>query len=268
MSIFGDLLGIGAGGLMVKDAYDRLGSIGQQGMSAGSDLAQAGLAQTQFKPFTVTTGMGSISAGQDGYTMNLSDQQQALQNLLGQGAQGMFSSAMGDPSMREADIYERIRAMQRPGEERNALALEQRLFNQGRGGLRTSMFGGAPEQFAMHQAQAEAKNQAALMAMQQAMAQQMQDAQLGQQFMQGQYLPQAAMLQAMNPGLQLSEIGQRGQLTGANLFGEGTASGLNMLLGSGLGQANLVGGLGSGLLSNALASAMGDNGLFSKIFGR
>jgi hypothetical protein len=47
-------------------------------------------------------------------------------------------------------------------------------------------------------------------------------------------------------------MAQRGQLTGAGLFGEATASGLDMLLGSGLGQANLMGQLGSGLLTGSI----------------
>jgi len=260
--MIGDILGLAGGGLLVKDAYDRLGRVGEQGMTAGGALAQQGLQQTQFKPFTVTSGLGGIQAGQEGYSLNLSDQQQALQNLLGQGAQGMFSSAMGDMAGREQEIYDRIRAMQSPEEERQRLALESRLFNQGRGGVQTSMFGGTPEQLAMAKAQSEAQNQAALMAMQQAMQQQAQQANLGQQFMQSQYLPQAAMLQLLSPGLQLSELQQRGQLQGANLFGQGTASGLDMLLASSLGQSNLMGSLGTGLLGGAFSSANSPGGLF------
>lgn len=251
MSLF-NLLGLGGGALAVGDAYNRLGDIGERGMTAGGQLAQQGLQQTQFQPYTVTSAVGGAQGGPQGLNLSLSPQQQALMDQLGTGASGFFSQAMGPTAGREQEVYDRIRAMQTPGEARDRLALEERLQNQGRLGVRTSMFGGTPEQFATAQAQSEAQNQAALMAMQQAQAQQAQQATLGQQFLQGQYLPQAALLQQLQPGLQTAEIAQRGQLTGAGLFGEATASGLDMLLGSGLGQANLMGQLGTGLLGGAL----------------
>ncbi len=86
--------------------------------------------------------------------------------LAGQAGQGLLST----PEQRQADIYESIRATQTPEEQRQRLALEERLYNQGRMGVQTNMYGGAPEQFALAKAQTEAQNQAALMAMQQAQA--------------------------------------------------------------------------------------------------
>lgn len=111
------------------------------------------------------------------------------------------------------------------------------------------MFGGTPEQFSMDKAQAEARNQAALMSMQQAMAQQAQQASLGQQFMQGQYLPQAALLQQGQLGLGNAQLAQNAQQFGAGMYGEARMGGLEAYLGAGLGQANLMGNVGSGLLS-------------------
>ena len=66
------LLGIGGaaigGGLLTKDAVDRLSKIGEQsilGTTVGGvevpgalDIAQAGLEQAQFRPFTVTSTTG------------------------------------------------------------------------------------------------------------------------------------------------------------------------------------------------------------------
>lgn len=253
MSFFGDLLGLAGGGLAVGDAYNKLGDIGQQANTGAQQIAQQGLAQTQFTPYGVTSGVGSVSADSSGINYQLSPEQQALQGMLGQGAQGFFSQAMQPNAGREQEIYDRIRAMQTPGEGRDRLALEERLQNQGRLGVRTSMFGGTPEQFAQSQAQAEAQNQAALMAMQQAQSQQAQQASLGQQFMQGQYLPQAALLQAFQPGMQNAQLNQQANQYGAGLFGEASMGGLEALLGSGLGQANLMGQLGTGLLSGAFS---------------
>ena len=55
-----------------------------------------------------------------------------------------------------------------PEEQRNQIALNERLAAQGRTGLRTAQFGGSPEQFAMEKARAEAMNQASLMSINQA----------------------------------------------------------------------------------------------------
>ena len=81
---------------------------------------------------------------------------------------------MVSPEQRQADIYESIRATQLPEEQRQNLALEERLLGQGRLGISTDAYGGTPEQLAMAKAQAEAGNTASLMARQQSMAEQQQ----------------------------------------------------------------------------------------------
>lgn len=244
-----DLFGTGAGLLAINQAYGDLGDIGERANTGAQGVAQVGLQGSQFQPYTVTSSVGNAQAGPTGLNLNLSGQQQALMDQLGGGATGFFNQAMGSTAGREQEVYDRIRAMQQPGESRDRLALEERLQNQGRMGVRTSMFGGTPEQFAQSQAQAEAQNQAALMAMQQAQSQQMQQAQLGKQFMRDQYLPQAALLQQFQPGMQNAELAQQAQQYGQGLFAEASMGGLEALLGSGLGQANLMGNVGTGLLA-------------------
>jgi len=196
------------------------------------------------------------------------------------------------------------------------------LFAQGRGGVQTAMFGGTPEQLAMAQAQEQAQNQAALMAITQAQQEQRQAADIGatygqlgsniatqrqaleaaQQLMaqqamtggmglmagglgleeaqqgiglsalQGAYLPQAAMLSAFSPALNVASLAdvarrQSGQYAMetdiANLEAElQRQAGLSNLY-SGLfsGATGLVGGLGTGL-----ANIMGDTGMFTDIY--
>lgn len=73
---------------------------------------------------------------------------------------GMLSS----PTAGAEDIYNQIRATQSPEEERQRLALENRLAAQGRLGVSTAAYGGTPEQLAMEKAQAEARNAASLQA--------------------------------------------------------------------------------------------------------
>jgi hypothetical protein len=244
-----DLIAGAAGAGLVAKAYGDLGGIGREALSGSREIADLGLQQSQFRPYTVTSGLGNTQATASGLNVNLSPEQQALQAQLGQGAQGFFGQAMQGTQGREQDVFNRLRAMQSPEEERQRLALEERLQNQGRLGVRSAMFGGTPEQFSMDQAQAEARNQAALMAMQQGQAQQAQQATLGSQFLQNQYMPQAALMQQGQLGLQNANLAQAAQLYGAGLFGEANMGGLEAYLGSGLGQANLIGNVGSGLLA-------------------
>ena len=144
-----------------------------------------------------------------------------------------------------------------PEEERQRLALEQRLAAQGRLGTRTSMFGGTPEQLALAQAQEEAKNRAILNAMQFAGQEQQRQAQLGSGMLAAGYVPQAQLLNALQPGMTAAERSRQAQAQQAQTYGQTYASGLEALLSSGLAQANLAGGFGSSLATAALG------GLFS-----
>ena len=245
---------LGAGGLLTGKAYQRLGEIGEQARREAGDIAQTGVEQTRFMPFTVTTGTGGAltTTPEGGLTVGLSPQEQAFQQQMFGGAGQFYQQAMQPTQERGQAVFERIREAQRPEEERQRLATEERLAAQGRLGLRTAQFGGAPEQFALAKAQEEARNQAMLSAMQQAQAEQMQQAQLGGQFMGASYTPQAQALNVLQAGMPAAQMAQRGQLTGAGLFGEAQMGGLEALLGSGLGQANLYGQLGTGLLSGLL----------------
>ena len=82
----------------------------------------------------------------------------------------------------------------------------------------------------------------------------------------GAYIPQAQTLNALQQGLIASQLAQRGQLYGAGLFGEASMGGLEALLGAGLGQANLMGNVGAGLLAGALQGyGQGQSGLMSII---
>ena len=185
--------------------------------------------------------------------MSLSPAEQAMfQGLFG-GAGNFFGQAQQSTAGREQDIFNRIRDAQRPEEERQNLALEQRLASQGRLGVRTADFGGTPEQLAMSKAQSEARNTAMLGAMQQAQAEQAQQAALGQQFLGASYLPQAQMLNALQPGLAQQQMAQQAQQFGTGLFGETAMSGLEARLIAEQARANLLGGVGSNILSGLMS---------------
>ena len=156
----------------------------------------------------------------------------------------------------------RIRATQEPEEERQRLALEERLASQGRLGVQTAMFGGTPEQLVLAKAQEEAQDRASLAAIQQAQAEQAQESLIGTQLLGAAYLPEAQAQNALQRGLLASQLAQRGQLYGTGLFGEASIAGLDALLQSATQQANLMGQLGTGLLGGAVqGSGQGQDGL-------
>ena len=182
--------------------------------------------------------------------MTLSPQEQAMQQQLLSGAGGFFGQAVQPTQAREQAIFERMRAAQRPEEERQRLALEERLAGQGRLGVSSAAYGGAtPEMLAMATAQEEARNRSMLGAMQQAQAEQMQQAGLGQQFLGSGYIPQSQLLAAAQPGIQQQQLAQQAQQFGTGLFGETMMSGLEARLLAEQARANLLGGVGSNILA-------------------
>ncbi len=244
-----------AGSLLTGEAYNRLSDVGRQAEASAMGLAERGLAESQFKPFTVTSTTGGqlgtrvTPSGAVETTMGLSPQEQAMQQQLLGGAGDFFGQAQMPMAAREQAIFDRMRAAQRPEEERQRLALEERLAGQGRLGVRSAMFGGTPEQLAMAKAQEESRSQAMLGAMQQAQAEQMQQAGLGQQFLGAGYVPQAQLLAATQPAQRLAELQQQAQLYGTGLFGETAMSGIESKLLAEQARANLLGGVGSNILA-------------------
>ena len=204
--------------------------------------------------------------------------------LMSQAQKAAIDAGSMDRGAREDQVYEQLRSLQTPEEERQRLALEQRMAAQGRTGVRTAQFGGTPEQLAMAKAQSEALNQTSLMAMQQSGAEQQQalqraaslqdltsgmfgmgtqarmtprqlqgvDLQNMQGMMAAGYVPQAQLLNAVQPGMTAAERQRQALSEQAGAYGKTYASGLEALLQSGLGQADLIGSLGSGLASSAL----------------
>ncbi len=233
MGILSDLLGGLTSGLIpdeLKNLYT-------------DPLPQITPPDATFQPFTVTGSTGGVTAGPTGTQYNLSPEQLAMQKQLFGGASGFFTNAMQDTAGRETDIYERIRAAQRPEEQRQRLDLEERLFAQGRGGVTTSQFGGTPEQLTMAKAQAEAQNTAMLGAMQQAQAEQQQQATLGGQFLQQSYAPQAALLSAMSPALNVASMADVARRQQAEFDFEAQLGNIQGLVGQRTGLANLYGGI-------------------------
>lgn len=261
MGILSDLLG--------GVAADLYGEIPQEikGLYT-TPLEQITAPDITFQPFTVTSSVGGVTGGPGGTDITLSPEQLAMQQQLFGAAGDLYSQAAGPTARRESDIYQRIRAAQSPEEERQRLALEERLAQQGRLGVRTSMFGGTPEALAMEKAQAEARNQAMIAAMQQAQAEQAQQAALGGQFLQQSYAPQAALLSAFAPSLDVASMAdvarrQQGEYdletALANLSGAvGQQAALGELYGSMFGGAGSLLGSLTGGTSDVVSSLIGN----------
>lgn len=230
--------------------------------------------QSQFKPFTVTgtNVFGQPSAAtisQTGTELALSPEEAALQRSLTGFGQSAFDF-LGDPmargeeqtniigmltqdpaarATREADIYSRLEAVQAPERERARLQLEERLLGQGRGGVRTSMFGGTPEELALNKAIEEQRAASAVSAMEQARAEQ---ALQSQQTLQGlgefrgrmgllgqlglsaiptAYTPQQELIRTLTPQLEASRLASTLQATGLGLGAGLAEAGLEAQLG-------------------------------------
>ena len=186
------------------------------------------------------------------------------------GAESMIPGLLQDPSGRETDIYNRIRAMQTPEEQRMRTGLESRLAAQGRTGVQTAAYGGTPEQLAMEKAIQEAQNQASVQAIglgQSELGQQTQLAsmlaQTGAQGLTGvadqartygmlQYAPQQAVQDLLGSASQAYQFEDVARRQAANQLAEAQMGGLEGMLGAGLGQANLMGEIGSGMVSGGM----------------
>jgi len=261
-------LGLGTAGLaLAEKGYSDIGDIGREayaGMSGEEGLAQELRGMLEFQPYTVTSSTGGQfgmaqdpATGQMSYQLTASPEEQALQQQALTDASMFFGQAAAPIAQREQAVYDRMRAAMSPEEERQRLALEQRMAAQGRTGVRTAQFGGTPEQLALAKAQSEAQNQAMLSAMQFAGQEQQRQAQLGTGMLAAGYVPQAQLLNALQPGMAASERRRQAMSEQAGAYGQTYASGLEALLQSGLGQANLAGGMGANIAGAALG------GLFS-----
>lgn len=271
MSFIAELLGIGAGAGLTKSAYERLGETGEKafGLLSGGYIdpetgqSGAGLSETlrdmlAFEPYTITTatggkfGMtGGADGGPAGFTLSMSPDEKRLSEALMSGAEELYTQAETTDADREAAVLQRLQDLRAPERERERLDLEQRLAAQGRLGTRTAMFGGTPEQLALAQAQEEQQAKDILAAMEYAEAQQDRQRKAAAGLLEAAYLPQGQLIAALEPGMTVAERQREALSEQAQTYGETYASAVDALLSSALGQADLLGSLGSGLVTGA-----------------
>jgi len=268
---------LGGGGLLTGLGLSDLSDIGSSANKQAQELAEKLMGMTKFQPFTLTSATGStfgVGQGEDGtdVTMALSPEEKAFQQIMFGQASNFLSQAAQDTGQREADIYQRMRSVMSPQEEQQRQQMEERLAAQGRLGVQTAQFGGTPEQMALFKAQEQAKNEAMFGAMQQARAEQAQQAALGGQFLGQSYMPQSQLLNVQQASQLYPQLAQQAQLYGAGQFGETMLSGIEAQLLAEQAKANLLGGLGSSILGGLFTPVAQQGGgvgsLLSSLLGR
>lgn len=227
-----NVLGTAGQAYLGQEAISAPYEVGRAGLEMAEQVGQRGAETAAFRPYTVTSNLARVGTDPSGgFTTQLSPEQQALQNQIMGQAGGFFNQLQADPAAVQAGIYEDIRATQRPEEERQRLALEERMLSQGRLGLSSDAYGGAsPELLAMETARQEAMARANIGARQQALAEQAQTASLAGGLLGSGYIPQQqalSLLQASQIPAGYADIGRR---TGAELGAKSGLAGIEALL--------------------------------------
>ena len=223
----GDILG-GAGSYYLgQENIEGARASGERALTLGQQAGQQAQEASAFKPYAVTSGLANINTTPEGgFDIQLSPQQQALQQQLMGQVGGLFGQVGQDPAAQQAAIYEQIRATQQPEEERQRLAMQEGLFASGRGGLQTAQYGGSPEQFAYEKARQEAMFGASLGARQQALAEQQQALAGATGLLTAGYQPQQQALGLLEASQIPAGYTAAGQRTGAQLGSQLGAAGL------------------------------------------
>ena len=216
-----------------QEAIGDVQALGRQAQERATALAEQGRAGAEFKPYTVTSGLAGITTDPSGgFAIELSPEQQALQAQLQGQAAGLFGQVGQDPAAQQAAIFEQIRATQRPEEERQRLALEERMLSQGRLGLGSAAYGGSStELLAQETARQEAMARANVGARQQALAEQQQALAGATGLLSSGYQPQREALNLLQTSAVPAGFADVGRRTGAELQSQvgrvGLETGLN-----------------------------------------
>ena len=206
--------------------------IGEDAQAGAALIAEQAKEDTAFQPYTATSSLANVATtAEGGFGINLTPEQQAAQDQLQGQAVGMFEQAQTDPLVAQQLIYDQMRGIQRPEEERNRLMLQERMFAQGRGGVQSSAYGGAsPEMLAYETARQDAMAKANLAARSQVMGEQAQAVELGGLLQNAAYEPQQQaldLLGAATPAAGFVDVGNR---TGAELSSQLNLGGLEALV--------------------------------------
>lgn len=197
-------------------------SLGADVLATIEDLAKRAGSAAEFTPYTLTGGMGDVVMKDTGVDIT---QPQALQDISTQaltGAETALQGLLAPRSEREAQILSAMESAREPQRERERLALEQRLYAQGRGGTSASQFGGVtPEEFARLQAIEEQRSKDVLASMTQAGQEQTQQQALVQGLLGTAYTPQTQALALLQAGADPAKLRQTAALSASEALQAG-----------------------------------------------
>jgi len=233
-----------------EDAISALKSMGPaiSGKATGVGTTAAGAAE--FTPFTVTTGTAQTAVSPEGgYAQTLTPTGQQIQ----EGMFGQALQAIPATQVTPEQLYSQLQTMRAPEIDRQRLALEQRLFAQGRGGTSSMMYGGAtPEQLALEQSLREQESKDMLASLTQAGALTGQNIQNIAGMLGVGYTPETQALAQLTPAAQFANIAQSGRLGQAESLYKSGIAGLEAETAGLTGAANL-----EAARVRALADALG-----------
>lgn len=229
MALLEDLLGATgaqvAGGLLsgagLQEAISNIQGLRSDIQQQASEYATRGAEAAAFQPFAVTTPRGTAQVGATG-ALTLAPEAGAMADIEQQ-ALARVLSTLGAETPTAETLFGQMQAAVTPEQERQRIALENRLAAQGRLGTQTAAYGGTPEQLALEKAIQEQTSQNLLAATQ--LAPQLAQQQLTQATglfglgAQAQTTPQQQLIAALQPALAASQLAQTGRASEAQLLG-------------------------------------------------
>ena len=229
---FGDLFNTGAEYYNQQQEVGRATDLRNLALQTGQQAGRTAADMAKFQPYTVT---GNLATGrttpEGGLDLQLSPEELARQQARFGQAEGLFGQVGVDPAVAQRELYEQIRSVQRPEEERERLRMQEGLFSGGRGGISQAQYGGSnQEQFGFDLAQAEARNRASLDARTQALAEQQQALGMAGTLTGQAYMPQQeaiGLFGASNAPASFADAARRQQ---GSLYGKSALAGLEGML--------------------------------------
>jgi len=236
-------IGLAGQQAITNQAVEDIRDVGNEALSTSQTLGDTAYNRSRFKPFTVAGPAGNVGASASGdLSLALSPERQALsQQLFNTGGNFLNRLNTQNTAQREQAIFDKINALQEPSRERDFLGLEQRLFNQGRSGVRTDAFGGTPEMLAFAKATEEARRQAAVDSIGMAQQQTGMDANIANAMLAAGYQPENQLMQAAGAGLNVADLMGAGNRAGAQYGMTIGQTGLQGLVNANAAAANIRG---------------------------
>ena len=229
---FGDLFNAGLDYYQRNEEIGGQENLGNLALQTGQQAGRTAAEMAKFQPYTVT---GNLATGrttpEGGLDLQLSPEELARQQARFGQAEGLFGQVGVDPAVAQRELYEQIRSVQRPEEERERLRMQEGLFSGGRGGISQAQYGGSnQETFGFDLAQAEARNKASLDARTQALAEQQQALGMAGTLTGQAYMPQQEAIGLFGAGNAPASYADAARRQQGSLYGQSALAGLEGML--------------------------------------